>query len=254
MAKEKPTVSDAELDAAVVDDPSAEPVVEPDTEGEKTDEEKQAELEAAEAEEAKLKEEEHKERSALGRKVKGIEERFDSLDGKIDELMAGMKPSEPDDDEDFVPSTKKELDDYLTKWKAGETQKDRKYQDDYMLGIGKYREEEDFKEIKEELNKNFNFRNSDNGVLDAEVNYLKASRAYLKKKLSGVKPESPLKGDPPKGPLGVGSDGEPIEEGEPSVPKLDEHAQAFVDKVGMSKESVKDALTGETPSYLKGGV
>lgn len=262
--KEEPTVKADELDAAAAE---AEPATEPDTEGEKTDEEKMAELEAAEAEEARLKEEEHKERSALGRKVKDLTDKFDGLDTKLDQLLAGATKEEPEYDEDFVPTTKKELDEYLKNWRQKEIEGEQKYQENYMVSLSKYKEEDDHDEIIKELNENFNFKHSDNGALDAEINYLKASRAYYKKKISGTKPAMPLKGESPKAPLGPGSEGEPETETEPVMPELDEDARDFLSRIkrqdyldgkkegerGLTDEAIKDAFKEDLPPGLTGG-
>jgi len=203
-------------------------------------------------------EEKHKESSELGRipflqsKVEGLENKFTSVEEKIDMLLnAGPGKIEDDTDitgldEDFIPTTRKELLELMDKRDKEKEKREKGYDRNYMAGFAKFKEEEDHDNIMNELKQNFNFKHTDDGSLDAEMNYLKASRAFYRKKLSGKSPESPLKGEKPKGPLGAGSDGERTIEKETAPPKLDKDAQDFVSSVGMSDESVKKALGGES--------
>ncbi len=224
-----------------------------DTDGTKIDTDTDLKVEVKKDTEIdKDKLDEHKESSALGRKVKGLEDKFTSVEEKIDMLLdAGPGKIENDDtdiaglDRDFIPTTRKELDEYMDKRDKEKANREKGYDRKYMTGFGKFKEEEDYDEVMNELKQNFNFKHTDNGDLDAEMNYLKASRAFYRKKLSGKSPDTPLKGKDPKGPLGVGSDGEPTIVTDTPLPKLDEYAKDFVSKVGMSDESVKKALNGK---------
>ena len=229
----------------------------------------EAEIEQAKADETALEQEkekleqeaaEHKEKSELGRKVKAMEDRLDtemySLHDKIDQLLTKDTKIEPEYDEDWVPQTRKEMDEYLEKklQKRDETQKsnDQKYNKTYMNSIGKYNNEDDYGEICKELEANFNVRSSDNGELDAQLNYLKASKAYYRKKISNPAKETPLKGKANDLPLGVGSDGEKIIEKEEAMPVLDDAAAEYVRKTGMSEEAVKKAMKRELPLGIQG--
>jgi hypothetical protein len=126
----------------------------------------------------------------------------------------------------------------------------------YQMGDGLPREEQN--EIYKELMANFNNVITKDPIQDAEINYAKAERAYLRKKLaqpSAPKPVDtrpiPLANTPPQVPIGVegGSRNAP-----PSAKpiELDEHAKEFVRRTNMSEKSQLEALTGPVPNYLSG--
>ena len=220
---------------------------------------------AEEAEKVRLEEEqkaeEHKERSELGRKVKGIESRLDTelfaVNDKLDQLLAKDVEDIEEEGDDEIPQSKKELDEYMEKkFQARERASkdtDTKYNTDYQTAIGQFSEEEDYGEICKELEANFNIRKSDNGDVDGQLNYLKASKSFYKKKASGKddKP-NPLKGKGNDLPLGTPPGGDEEIDKEEAMPKLDAYAQDYMKKTGMSEESVKKAMKGELPLGMQG--
>jgi len=207
--------------------------------------------------------------SALGRitgmqsKVNGIEGRFTSLDEKLAVILDTVTPQvkQTEYDEDWVPPVSKaefdaQVDQRVVQQIDQSKKQDDKYSDDYVVTLNKLAQgdEKDIHDaIIKELMDNFNVRRSGDGALDADVNYNKASRAYFKKQLGLKDKTNPLKG-PGEGqpPLGGGLEGEEMVVKETPIPKLDEYAKDFVEKVGMKEESVKEALSGEAPAYLKG--
>ena len=209
----------------------------------------------------------HKVESALGRisgvqsKVDSLESKFSDLDTKLDTILstvtAGSARNEPEytEDMDFMPSTQGELDHWYDKRRLEEIQRDTEYSGQYVKQLGELGKGEDgisHKAILAEMKENFNIRHSDNGLMDAETNYNRASRGYYKKQLDLKGKTNPLKGpgkDQP--PLGAGLDGEEMVEKDVPMPKLDKYAQDFVDKTGMSKEKVVAALRGEMPTGLR---
>jgi len=230
----------------------------------KSEEELAAAAAAEEAEKVRLEEEqkaeEHKERSELGRKVKGIESRLDTelfaVNDKLDQLLA-KDVEDPEEDEDEIPRSRKELDDYMDKkFQARERASkdtDTKYNTDYQTAIGQFSEEEDYGEICKELEANFNIRKSDNGDVDGQLNYLKASKSFYKKKASGKDDKTnPLKGKDNDLPLGTPPGGDEEIDKEEAMPKLDAYAQDYMKKTGMSEESVKKAMKGELPLGMQG--
>jgi len=206
--------------------------------------------------------------SALGRitgmqsKVNGLEGRFTSLDDKLAVILDTVTPQvkEPDHDEDWVPPVSKtefdaQVDQRVVQQIDQSKKTDDKYNDDYMVTLGKLaqgEEKETHEAIIKEMMDNFNVRRSGDGALDADVNYSKASRAYFKKQLGLKDKVNPLKG-PGEGqpPLGGGLEGEEMVGKETPMPKLDEYAKDFVEKTGMKEDSVKAALKGEAPSGLQ---
>ena len=217
---------------------------------------------ALEQEKEKLeqKQAEHKARSDLGRKVKAMEDRLDtemgSLHNKIDQLLNKDTEVETEYDEDWIPTTRKEMDDYLEmklqKRDTIQKSNDQKYHRSYQGSVNNYSNENDYNEICKELEANFNVRRSDNGEVDGQLNYLKASKAYYRKKLSKPDKENPLKGKGNDLPLGAGVEGEKIIEKEEPMPKLDDAAQEYIKKTGMSKESVIKAMKKELPLGMQG--
>lgn len=207
--------------------------------------------------------------SALGRisgiqsKVDGQDAKFSSLDEKLDTIIQTMATprtettAETDytQDPDYMPTTQGELDVWYDKRRTSEVKADRLYSNAYVDQVAVLAKGED-KEVHEaivkEMKDNFHVRHSNDGFIDADLNYSKASRSYFKKQLE-VKKTNPLTGpDGEKPPLGGGLDGEEMKEKETPVPKLDADAQAFIQDVGMKEESVKKALTGDAPLSLFG--
>lgn len=251
MAEEK------KIDDALKDDALSEKKVE----GEKT--------EFKEGEKGEKKDEKDQRlESALGRitgmqgKVDSMESRFSGLDGKLDTILSTVSnPPRTEEldytqDADYMPTTQAELDAWYDKRRTADIKVDQDYSTGYMSQLGelaKGEEKEVHDAIVKEMMDNFNVRHSDNGLMDADLNYSKASRAHFKKQLDLKDKTNPLNGpDKDKPPLGGGLGGEEmIEQPETSMPKLDDAAADFVKSSGMSEEKVRAALKGDTPLSLR---
>ena len=117
--------------------------------------------------------------------------------------------------------------------------------------LGSDETEEDHKDIYDEMMSHFNVRYSENPVVDAEKNYLKATRSVLKKRTAEpAKKVNPLKGNKPKAPLGAGSNSETMAKKTKPMPKFDEAAQDFMRKSGITPERAAEILDGDTPANL----
>lgn len=203
----------------------------------------------------KLQEEEdHKERSKLGRRLSAMEQEAEArgtrLDATLDKMEAFLSSNpnanattETDYDE---PLTKKDIDkfmedrEYKTKIAQG------KYEQGYLQYVSKLGQQEDpefHEEIQEEMMKNFNVKYSRDPVADAERNYLRATRAILKK--GSPSKENPLKGNKPKSALGVAGDTQMKDNKEFVMPALDEDAKDFIKRKGLSEEQVKKYLSSK---------
>jgi hypothetical protein len=72
---------------------------------------------------------------------------------------------------------------------------------------------------------------TDNPERDAEMNFLKAEKIYLRKKMAKPADKvNPLKGEKPKDKLGVATTQTSVTK-ETKQPKLDEYAQSYLDSV-----------------------
>ena len=206
--------------------------------------------------------------SALGRisgiqsKVDSQDDKFSSLDEKLDTIIQTMaspkteQVKEPDftQDPDYMPTTQTELDGWYDKRRTAEVKADRDYSNAYttqIANLAKGDDKEVHDAIVKEMMDNFNVRRSNDGFMDADLNYSKASRSYFKKQLDVKGKANPLTGpDKDNPPLGGGLDGEEMKKKETAMPKLDADAQAFIKDTGMKEESVKKALTGDAPISL----
>lgn len=245
-------------------------------EAEEESEEEKTEL-AAEQEEDVVPPEpsDNGERSKLGRKVKYIEDTVQSFQESFEEKMnrlegllvssnrkqdtdeSYLRDYEAGDDEEII-GTKAELKQFLTDYNK-ETESARqknqaKYERDYVQTIkrlGSEETEEDHKDIYDEMMSHFNVRHSNNPLMDAEKNYLKATRSVLKKKVAApVEKKNPLKGNKPKAPLGAGGNNETMPKKIKPMPKFDAAAQDFMRKSGITPERAAEILDGDAPANL----
>ena len=96
---------------------------------------------------------------------------------------------------------------------------------------------------------NLTYDPSDNPQIDAERNFYRAERIYLRKKAAPAR-VNPLKGEKPSGSIGVATSQKSVVK-EPAVPKLDAFAQAYVNSVrardGEEKANklVKETFSGK---------
>ena len=212
------------------------------------------------------------ERSKLGRKVKyiedtvlGFQEQFEARMNRLDGLLAsnnrqadtGGYEAEDDPDEEFIGTKaelKKFLNDYNRDQDAQRQSSQIKYEQDYVKTInrlGSEETEEDHKDIYDEMMSHFNVKYSENPMVDAEKNYLKATRSVLKKRTAKpAKKLNPLKGNKPKAPLGAGNSSETMTKKKKPIPKFDDAAQDFMNKAGITPERAAEILDGDAPANL----
>ena len=233
---EKP-VGDEELDSAA-----------------QTTEEEEVKVEKKEVKKPEPEEEEdHKERSKLGRKVKYLEDTIQQQNERIEMLLNKLeKPPSPVEDEE-VPED-------VVRWNAAlkrkEAAEQMKYSQGYLKSFwveGKNDRESDpdlYDEIYKEMATNFNVRYSNDPSMDAAINYGKAARAVFKKQTASVKSRPNVKADKPQASTSLDVKSRSVPEPSEDM-DLDPEAREFVKKIGMSKESIAEALKGETPSHLK---
>jgi len=151
----------------------------------------------------------NKARSDLGRKFSALHRRQDEYDLKLDKLLDVLTQNQPEPVDDFStdePMTKAEAKQYFKQLqkeeKQAENQQQSKYQnkyDDTLVSLSAEYSNDEANAIFGELTA-LRYDPSGNAAQDAELNFLKAERAFLKKKVAKpVKKDVPLKGDDPTG-------------------------------------------------------
>ena len=212
------------------------------------------------------------ERSKLGRRVSAIESSIQTL---VEELrtvikQTGKEDTPTDEEEDIWTDeddengyvTKKDLTGFYQKLRMQEAKEaDRvksetdKYNSDYnsvFQEFGKTGDAEFHAEVLQEMKAHHNFKRSNSGLLDAELNYLKAKDAVLQKK--ATEHENPLDKNKGKDAKNLGVPSDTVVPGKiGALVKLDKYAEEFVSRVGMSEDSVKKALDGNARTGLMGG-
>ena len=227
-----------------------------------TDDKTKEDTSGEEEPEKKLPEEpeDNAERSQLGRRVKAMEDNQQDFFTKMENLIQGKasqppkeEPEEEEFDDDYIPTTKKELDDVLDARDRKVTKKRQQYEDDYRVQLNTFAQQEDYSEIIKEMTANHNFKHSDDGISDALINYKNAEVALLrskaKEKISPLDKNKDKQGEH----LGGAIDSENMEREAGKPLKLDPEALEFMKTTGMSDESAKKALAGDAPAYLQGG-
>jgi hypothetical protein len=229
------SVTDAQLDSAY-------------QETEQKLEEKKDELRDTK-EELKDKDLDQKERSALGRKVKRLEDSIDEIKNLI---LESRKAPTQETREDDIPEYDRQT--YL-RLRKEEADADRKYQQVYLSNLKNIADPENHEEIMEEMIKNFNIRRGDindprswRPDLDSEINYTNAKMAVLSRRLGKVKPN--VRSERPASSTNI-STASHSDRSATSEIELDDVAKEFVRKIGMKEESIKNALKGEAPIHLR---
>uniref|UniRef100_A0A6M3KZ82 Uncharacterized protein n=1 Tax=viral metagenome TaxID=1070528 RepID=A0A6M3KZ82_9ZZZZ len=252
-----PSVTDAELDAAAAGKTLEEKPVE-----EKPAEELKPEKTAAEI----AAEEEHRERSRLGRKLAKVEEELLEQRKQTNELMELLRTQMPRKEEDKpnIPeyiTTPQELEQYLEYRDQTKMKKQQEYHGLYRKTVFGFKVNDNAEihaEILKEMDANFNTIPTGNPIIDAELNYNKAARAYYAKLAATKKVEKqiPLKGGESEVPTGLSGTSR-VNAKEAALPKLDSVAQEYVDYLrskGKKEEEitafVKSTLEGEAPAYI----
>jgi len=200
-----------------------------------------------------------RERSALGRKVKGLELEIQRLtqalqNQKLTPQQPASEPTSEDDNEmpEFV-TTPEELRKALKVIEREKTREVQGYQIGYgqrFLEVGK--DDPLYEEVETEMMANYNQKVTGNPAVDAELNYAKAKAAVLTKRLSTPPPPPkkepaplPGKGDKPQG-SGVTFSSRNAKS-PTATPPIDEFAADFIRRTGMSEDSVREALGTAKP-------
>ena len=242
-------------DAAVTDDALSQAAAEAkeeiqEEEQEETQDGLQAETEVTVEKEEELDEEglpvDHAKRSDFGRKVSAMHRRQDEFEERIEKLLGLLErsstPNEPineiDPDE---PLTYAELNSVLDKREQTLKQQRDNYDKKYTSTVGKLSAEIDDNEYEAIIAEmqNITYVPSSNPSLDAEINYSKAERAYLRKQLAGtVERPNPLKGNSPRAALGSATNQKSVTK-QVALPKLDAAGASYLAYVTREDGSEK---------------
>lgn len=184
---------------------------------------------------------EHKESSRLGRRLSAIEERMDVFLSQAEKLVTPKDEAIEEIDPD-MPVTLKEVEAYLGRKEETRRNGRVNYESAYVRSVAGLAEGEDSdfaNRIMDEMESNYNAEYSKDGGRDAEINWLKASNAVLKK---GTQKKNPLTGPKTKAPLGVGGADTNTERGY-TRPKLDAATEDLIARSNFSDEQLERALT-----------
>ena len=200
--------------------------------------------------------EDNKERSQLGRRVKAMEESQERFFNEMRNLIQERKPSQPPEDEfedDWIPTTKDELEKWADARDRKKEEKRQLYEDSYRAQLNTFSKEENFEQIVNEMMTNHNIKYSDDGVSDARVNYLNAKVAYLESKAKEKK--SPLKKNEGKRAenLGGAIESENMGKEGPGPIKLDPEAAKVAKDLGLTDEQIQKALSEDMSPELVAG-
>lgn len=227
------------------------------------------------------------ERSRLGRRLKTIEEKFDSFLTKLETQMP--QQAQPVQKEAQIPVNVTYDDTFIqTQMDAaverGElpativTPHDQYLVNKFVTGLQSYignqyavqyintlkspslkgkTPDDIHAEVVAELQKvesPFNLRRYDNPTVDAQVNYLEAKNHILQTRLAaGGKTVNVFRGKSKDAPATGTSISTRAAAVANDIPELDEASQDFIKRTGMSMDSVKAALKEPMPLQLRGG-
>ena len=171
-----------------------------------------------------------------------------------------IQGQEAEEEDEYIPSTRKEFDALLERRIAQleqrkvqeQTVQRTQYETGYLSTLTKLGAEADDSALHEEAVKlsteagaPYNVIRTGNPLIDAETNYYAAQAHVLKQRLARPKkdetPKNPLKGDPPRAPLGAPSGMAAKAKEVPKV-KLDDHARRAAMRMGLSDKDVAEYL------------
>lgn len=198
--------------------------------------------------EAKRKDEENAERSRLGRKVKGIEDRFESFEERLNRVLNKLEtPREVEVDDDDPIITPENLPRYMQKLEEQKGQQQKEYERKYASSfakIGSDADESTFNDVWEEMLANHNTIVTGNPDMDARLNYLSAENAILR----GAKPKNPVKG---KGSNVSVNIPEQMNEKAAKPVKFDAVAEEFMRRQGIDPEKAAAVIRSPAPAHLR---
>lgn len=179
----------------------------------------------------------HTERSNLGRKITSFHRRQDEFESRIDRLLGVIEgQQQPAQTQELVlepnePVTYAEMERLLDQREKASSAQAEKYNTEYLKALGQTStnlSDQERDAIFEEM-KSITYDPSNNPARDAELNFFKAERAYLRKQLARPKNEkvNPLKGNEPRSALG-GTTNQTTVTKEAVLPKLDASGQSYL--------------------------
>jgi len=189
------------------------------------------------------------ERSALGRRVKRMEDNVTQFMTRMDEFMTSLQPQQQQNTpENEIISTAADVNRVLEQRERVQMQARQKYQNEFLDEVSKLGNEnpdlhaEITREMFEVQNSPFNQYRTGNATADANWNYSRALKAVLAKRYAN--PQRHTQSVPP--PSVNMSTGVPVgtRTQTPALPPvaLDEHARLFQRKMGLSDEQVQKYL------------
>lgn len=178
----------------------------------------------------------HTQRSGLGRKISAFHRRQDEFDNRIDRLLSVMEtqglPEDPElqsEPGDIV--THADINKILDDREKTKTQNAQNYDKQYVASISTLSSdlsEQEYNEIFAEM-QNITYNPSNDPARDAELNFIKAERAFLRKKVAGKK-VNPLKGEKSRSALGVITNQTAVVK-DATLPKLDAAGESYLNFV-----------------------
>jgi hypothetical protein len=180
----------------------------------------------------------HKERSDLGRKLSAYHRRVDEIDNKFDRIMNYLESQKQEENpetelEPDEPITRAEMERMLAAREEKKRSREKSYQDNYIRtisGLGSDLSQTEYDAVLAEM-KDITYDPTDRPEKDAEMNFLKAERIYLRKKMAQPpEKKNPLKGEKPKEALGVVKNNTSVKK-EAKQPELDSYAQSYIESV-----------------------
>lgn len=194
----------------------------------------------------------HKESSKLGRKLKGLYDKVDSLTNELEALRKPPK-TEPEIEVPEVISTPEDIDKYLAA-RSEKLQRDQKeYEKNYLGQVNQFKATEEdetfYDEVVAEITRDgspFNRRfKGGSAFSDARVNYAEAKAFLISKKMSGKKkvPDRETADAPPIQPAASATR---TTAKTVSLPHLDAEATAYVGylrRQGMTDEDIAKELS-----------
>lgn len=175
----------------------------------------------------------HTQRSDLGRKVSALHRRQDEVDDRIDRLLSVMETRELPEDPGLQSEpgdivTHADINKILDDREKTKTQNAQNYDKQYVASISALSSElseQEYNEIFAEM-QNITYNPSNDPAKDAELNFIKAERAFLRKKVAGKK-TNPLKGEKPRSALG-GITNQTVVVKDATLPKLDAAGESYL--------------------------
>ncbi len=207
-----------------------------------------------------LEPEDNRVRSQLGRRVSELDMKLSRIEEMLSQVMYKSEPKNEesvndilDEFDDDMPLTKRDVVQLLRAERQREERANEKYNNDYLNTINSFASDPDidpeiYREVIAEMSKpgsRFNVRHSDNGAIDAQMNFLKAQTYVLKNKFSGGK-RNPLKGNRGRTGLDISSGTNDSNVRTPKITrKLPADAKDFAKHFGYTDEDLARVLGEE---------